>query len=147
MNAAIERADGTVLVADGEVLVRIAIADYLRDCGYRVIETASSDEAMTVLGTADIAVDAMLCDAELSGSVSGFTLARWTRQNHPAVNVILVGSPTAAADAAGDLCDDGPTLARPYDPQLVSDRIRRFIAERNRGGDLSSTSCAAAPLS
>ena len=39
----------TVLVVDDEVLVRMVIAAYLRDCGYRVVEAASADEAMLVI--------------------------------------------------------------------------------------------------
>ena len=39
----------TVLVLDGDVLVRMPIAQYLRDCGYRVLEATSVDEAMTIL--------------------------------------------------------------------------------------------------
>jgi CheY-like chemotaxis protein len=39
----------TVLVVEDEILVRTAIAEYLRHCGYRVVEAASADEAMTVL--------------------------------------------------------------------------------------------------
>ena len=29
---------GTVLLAEGDVLVRMPIAEYLRDCGYKVVE-------------------------------------------------------------------------------------------------------------
>ena len=35
----------TVLVIDGDALVRIPICQYLRDCGYRVLEAANADEA------------------------------------------------------------------------------------------------------
>jgi hypothetical protein len=30
----------TVLVLDGDVLVRMPVVQFLRDCGYRVVETA-----------------------------------------------------------------------------------------------------------
>jgi CheY-like chemotaxis protein len=39
----------TILVVEDDVLIRMPIAQYLRDCGYRVIEAVSADEAMTVL--------------------------------------------------------------------------------------------------
>jgi len=35
----------TILVVDDEVLVRVVIAQYLRDCGYRVIETSAGGAA------------------------------------------------------------------------------------------------------
>jgi CheY-like chemotaxis protein len=39
----------TVLVLDDDVLVRMPICQYLRDCGYRVLEAASADEATVIL--------------------------------------------------------------------------------------------------
>jgi CheY-like chemotaxis protein len=39
----------TVLVVEDEVLIRMVISTYLRDCGYRVIEAANADEAILVL--------------------------------------------------------------------------------------------------
>ena len=112
----------TVLVADGEVLVRHALADYLRRCGYEVIEAASSDEALTVLAVT------------IGGSLSGFALAAWARASRPGLQVLLAGNVEKAADAAAGLCDEGPALARPYDPQLVVDRIKRLLAARDRRG-------------
>ena len=39
----------TVLVLDDDVLVRMPIVQLLRECGYRVVEAASTDEAIAVL--------------------------------------------------------------------------------------------------
>ena len=38
----------TVLVVEGEAMRRASIAEYLRDCGYRVLEAATAKEAMVV---------------------------------------------------------------------------------------------------
>ena len=46
-----------VLVVESEVLVRHALAEYLRHCGYRVIEAASTQEAMTLLNNATVSVE------------------------------------------------------------------------------------------
>ncbi|MGA8772505.1 MAG: response regulator [Rhodomicrobium sp.] len=120
----------TILVVDEEVLIRFAIADYLRDCGYRVIEAASGKEAMLVIEKSDLKIDIVLCDAALKGKVNGFNLAQWVRTNRTGMPVILAGTPAKAADAAAELCDEGPNLARPYEPQLVVDRIKRLLAKR-----------------
>jgi CheY-like chemotaxis protein len=121
----------TVLVVDSEVLVRMVIADYLRECGYRVIEAASVEEAMQVVEQDDGgAVNVVLSDVEMPGEQGGFALAQWIRRRRPACNVILASAPARAAQAAGELCEQGPMLARPYDPQLVLDRIRGLLAGR-----------------
>ena len=39
----------TVLVLDGDVLVRMPVVQFLRDCGYRVLEVASTDEGIAIL--------------------------------------------------------------------------------------------------
>ena len=39
----------TVLVLDDDVLVRLPVVQLLRECGYRVLEAASTDEAIAVL--------------------------------------------------------------------------------------------------
>jgi DNA-binding response OmpR family regulator len=119
----------TVLVVDDEILIRIAICDYLRECGYRVIGAATTDEAMVVLQQGDSGIDVVLADAEVSGAVDGFALAQWIRANKPNVSVILAGTPARAAAAAGELCDSGPMLSRPYEPAMVLDRIKRLLAE------------------
>lgn len=128
----------TVLVVDAEVLVRMTISAYLRDCGYRVVEAASAEEALAVLRQTDIRVDAVLCDIALPGSMDGFALARWIREHREGLNVVLAATPARAAERAGDLCQEGPHLSRPYEPQVVVDRIRRLLAERAGQGDAAA---------
>jgi DNA-binding response OmpR family regulator len=117
----------TVLVVDGEVIIRTEISAYLRDCGYRVIEAATSDEALHVLSANSEPVKIILTDVQLPGSLDGFGLARWVRSNKPGVGVVLAGTAERAAVVAGELCEDGPTLSKPYDPQIVADRIKRLL--------------------
>lgn len=140
--AASKAVPSTVLVVEDEVLIRLTIADYLRDCGYRVIETASADEAMTVLQESGRPVNIIFSDVEMPGSIDGFGLSKWARQNRPGLPVVLVGSPAGAVNAAADLCEEGPLLSKPYEPQQLLDQIRRLL-----GMKLSEESgiCAPAP--
>ncbi len=117
----------TILVVDDEILIRFHIADYLRHCGYRVIEAVNGEEALIVLQQQDLPVDIVLSDVEMPGAVDGFALAQWLRANKPGLPVILVGTAAKAADAAADLCDEGPMLTKPYEPQMLLDRIKRLL--------------------
>jgi CheY-like chemotaxis protein len=119
----------TVLVVEDEVLLRLVIAAYLRDCGYKVIEAADADEAVLVLTQPDLVVDVLFSDIEMPGSMDGFGLAQWTRANRPDLEVILTGSVPRAVNAAANLCEEGP-VPKPYEPQSVHDRIRRLLAAR-----------------
>src|ERR1700761_2132933 len=115
-----------VLVVESEVLVRHALSEYLRHCGYRVIEAASTQEAMTLLNNATVSVDVVFSAVEIEGSVDGFGLSKWVRENRPGVQVILSGSVVKAARAAGDLCEEGPHLTKPYEPQQVVEWIKKL---------------------
>jgi CheY-like chemotaxis protein len=121
-----------VLVVEDEVLVRCVISDYLRECGYKVIEASSAEEALQVLQKASVRVDILLSNVQLPGVIDGFALARWVRANHSGIGVILAGTISRAADAAAELCEEGPMLAKPYEPQAVVDRIKRLLAETKR---------------
>ena len=129
-----KRADATtletVLVVDDDVLIRMAIADYLRSCGFRVFEAANGDEAVQIMTEPDIAIDIVLSDVEMSGSMQGFALANWVRANRPDLPIILAGSASRAPKKAADLCEDGPMLAKPYEPGIVVDWIKRQLAAR-----------------
>ena len=114
------------MVADGDVLVRHALAEYLRGCGYAVVEAADAGEAIALLNEAPRRIDIVLCDADLPGEGGGFGLRRWARTALPDIEFVLAGNVEAAADAAADLCEKGPELARPYDPQLVVNRITQW---------------------
>jgi CheY-like chemotaxis protein len=122
----------TILIVEDEVLIRLVIAEYLRDCGYTVHEAAHADEAMTILETVGIGIDLVFTDIRMpAGSMDGFGLAQWIRQHHPDVNVIITSGAARSTEIAGDLCEQGPLLAKPYEPAAALDRIKQLLA---RGG-------------
>jgi CheY-like chemotaxis protein len=123
----------TILIVEDEVLIRMELADYLRECGYHVIETSNADEAIAVLHSGrQVAV--ALSDIQMPGSMDGFGLARWVRANRPNTKVILTSGVSRSAELAGDLCEDGPIESKPYHPQRLVERIRRTLAQARRTG-------------
>lgn len=117
-----------VLVVEDQVLVRLAVAEYLRECGWRVLEAGGAGEALAVLEAANVPVDAVFSDVEMPGPMDGFGLAHWVRAHRPGTRVLLTsgGVASAAAKAAG-LCQDGPMLAKPYDHREVVRRIEAML--------------------
>jgi CheY-like chemotaxis protein len=87
-----------VLIVDSDILSRHALADYLRHCGYVVVEAVSTDEALTALGEPSLDVDVILCAAEAIGTRSAFEFATWVRQNCPELEVRIAGSLAGAAE-------------------------------------------------
>ncbi len=123
----------TVLVVEDEVLIRLVIADYLRECGYRVHEAANAAEAVVVLESPTVTIDIVFSDVRMPGEMDGFGLARWVRVHQPDVRVILTSSVERSADIAATLCEAGPLLEKPYEPTGVVERIRQLIAKSNTG--------------
>jgi DNA-binding response OmpR family regulator len=123
----------TVLLVEADVLIRSPLADYLRECGYRVLEAGDTAEARQLLRKPDGDVEVLLIEAQGQGE-SGFAFAAWTREHHPQTDVILTGALEHATRKAADLCEEGPELRKPYDHRLVLDQIKRLIAARHRRG-------------
>jgi len=116
-----------VLVVEDDVLVRLAVAAYLRECGFDVVEVGSADEAIRVL-EAGIPVDIVFSDVNMPGSLDGFGLAQWLRRERPGLKIILTSGAARKAKAAGDLCEHGPILAKPYDHVELERQIRTLLA-------------------
>ena len=122
----------TILVVEDDVLIRMPIAAYLRECGYKVIEAASGEEARLVLQQKDLHIDVMLADTRTSSTEQSFGLVQWARKTLPDLKLLLAATPKRAVAVAGQLCEEGPMLAKPYDPQIVEQHIRRLLAARAR---------------
>jgi len=120
----------TILVVEDEVLVRMPIAQYLRDCGYKVIEASNADEAIQVLLHQETPVDVVFSDIDMPGAVDGFELAKWIREHRPGLDVLLAGTVPRAVESAKGLCEQGP-VPKPYEAQVVHNHIRRLLAARN----------------
>jgi CheY-like chemotaxis protein len=130
-----QQAASTILVVEDEVLVRMAVSQYLRECGYKVIEAVNADEALQVLQS-EISIDLVFSDVGMPGSMDGFGLAQWIRKNREGLEIILAGSPERAAKTAGELCESGPTMAKPYEPQILLNAIRKQLGMRARPASL-----------
>jgi CheY-like chemotaxis protein len=118
----------TVLVVEDEVLIRWVIAEHLRDCGYRVIEAGSGDEAIDILRRTALTVDVVFTDVQMPGSIDGFALARWVGQQRPAIRIVLTSGIAKATDAAEALCDQASLVPKPYSPTELEERIRGLLA-------------------
>lgn len=116
------------MMVEPDVVVRMVIAEHLRDCGYRVIEGVSADDVWTVLESGR-RLDIVLADLRLTGDMDGFSLARRIRQTRSDIDVILTSGISGAAQESHELCQEGP-LKKPYAPKDVESRIRRLLERR-----------------
>lgn len=128
-----EKAAETILFVEDDIFIRMPIAQYLRDCGYKVIEAVNAEEAMAVLTQKQTIIDIVFSDIEMPGAVDGFGLAKWIREHRPGLDILLAGTVPRSVDSAKELCEQGP-VPKPYDPQTVHNHIRRLLATRSAAG-------------
>jgi CheY-like chemotaxis protein len=119
-------------VVEDEILVRLVIADYLRECGYKVYEAVNAGEAVAMLLAPEVSINVVFSDVQMPGTMDGFGLARWVRANKPGVQVILTSGVERSANIAATLCEAGPLLEKPYPPHDAVDRIKQLIAKATR---------------
>ncbi len=116
----------TIMVVEPDVLLRMALSEYLRDCGYRVIEGVKADNVWVVIGSG-VQLDVVFAPVQ----PTGFALASRLRQTHPGTDVILNSGVADAVEKSSALCDRGP-LKPPYQPEVVARRIQQLLAGRQR---------------
>jgi len=105
-----------VLVVEDEVLVRFALADYLREQGLKVYEARCSEEAVQLLSFYKGEIDVVFSDLNLPGDMNGFDLAAWTKRHRPDLPFVLTSGEPRMIQAAAH----GHTFVRkPYDLKVV----------------------------
>jgi DNA-binding response OmpR family regulator len=117
-----------IIVLEPDILVRMTIADFLRNCGYKVIEGAVSEDLWTVMRSGS-RLDVVFTEVRLANEADGFELARRIRRDHPGIDVILTSSVPDAAEKSKDLCEEGP-MKKPYHSNEVANRIKLLLERR-----------------
>lgn len=112
-----------VLVVEDQTLVRMFMADFLDEAGFKVFEAVGADEALTVL-EARPDVQAVVTDIEMPGSMNGIELTHVIRDRWPGIGMIV----TSGRQRPGpdDLPDEVVFLAKPYLPDTVITVIRQM---------------------
>ncbi|HEX4153795.1 MAG TPA: response regulator [Steroidobacteraceae bacterium] len=124
----------TILMVEPDVVIRMVVAEYLRECGYRVIEAVAAQDVWIVLESGR-RVDIVLADVKLAGDAGGFALASRIRQTRSDIDVILTSGIAGAVQESSDLCSEGP-IKKPYEPKDVEARIRVLLERRRTSNKL-----------
>jgi DNA-binding NtrC family response regulator len=113
-----------VLIVEDEILIRMLLADALRQADCDVIEAANAEEALVVLHTSQ-EPDVLVTDVRMPGSVDGFELAAYVRRTKPGLKVIITSGHAGPNGAIG-LAD--AFLPKPYELGAIVGCIRALMA-------------------
>jgi two-component system, response regulator PdtaR len=112
----------TVLVAEDEVLLRLMMADVLREQGFQVFEAANPDEAISILRT--MPVDVVITDLHMRAVGDGMQVAKHVRDHCPSIALLLASA--HAPPIEGSPFD--AFFMKPYRPDDIAMWIRRRSA-------------------
>jgi CheY-like chemotaxis protein len=91
-----------LLLVEDEVLIRLSIAEPLRDEGYTVLEASNASEAIDLVSTGH-PLDLAITDVRMPGAVDGVALSYALKEIHPALPIILIsGDMSPDRDHRGD---------------------------------------------
>jgi CheY-like chemotaxis protein len=115
----------TVLVVEDEMMVRMPIAEYLRDCGYNVLEASDAAEAIAAVNEAG-PVNVVFSDVRMPGRMDGFGLAEWFQAHYPDVPVLLTSGYNASRGVAIKV-PGVKLIDKPYSQLQVARRIAALL--------------------
>jgi CheY-like chemotaxis protein len=131
----------TVLVVDDEVLLRMMIAEELRDQGYTAIEAANAHEALSLLESGTV-VHVVFTDVQMPGSLDGIDLARIVGNECPEVAVVVTSGRLQRSELAA-LDRIAGFFPKPYSPRDVAKHIASLFDARCPNPEAAQVASAA----
>ncbi len=116
-----------VLIVEDEVIIRSVVSEYLRDCGFTVIEAANAAEAIAVLST-QANIDLVFSDITMPGEMDGVGLARWIHERRAEIPILLTSGAGVVLNTAGPFTEE-PFIRKPYLLEEIEDRIRSLLGD------------------
>ncbi len=111
-----------VLVVEDEILIRMHLAEALRNAGFQVIEASDGDEAQRVLCNIS-GIQLLITDIQMPGALNGLALARWARRQFPDIKIAVVSANVHTYAPQGvDL-----VFEKPFDVDRILAEVQRLV--------------------
>jgi len=124
----------TVLVVEDEDDVRDGATGYVEPLDYAVLAARNGDEALAILQS-DAAIDLLLTDIVMPGTLDGYSLSREAVALRPNIKVLHVTGYSQHLAAGQRGIRTGPVLAKPYRQDQLRTRFAGLLGgwavERN----------------
>ena len=114
-----------VLLVEDEPLIRLTMAEVLKDEGFAVVVAPDADAAWKLMQGDGF--DLLLSDVHMPGRMTGQQLARRAHIGDPDLPVVFV---SGRADLVEPLGPHEVFFAKPYGLNRVIDAMRALLAER-----------------
>ena len=120
-----------VLLVEDEGLIRLMIAETLRDEGFDVVQAENGDEVISLLDRVD-SFDVLFTDLQMPGKLDGIDVAVYARNRNPAMPVLVVSGVDAKRVMSRLNVLEPPAvfINKPYSPQEIVETVRRLAQRR-----------------
>ncbi len=120
-----------VLLVEDEGLIRLMIAETLRDEGFDVVQAENGDEVISLLDQVD-SFDVLFTDLQMPGKLDGIDVAVYARNRNPAMPVLVVSGVDAkrVMSRLNVLKPPAVFINKPYSPQEIVETVRRLAQRR-----------------
>jgi two-component system, cell cycle sensor histidine kinase and response regulator CckA len=128
------KGEETILLVNDEEALSNAAAEYLRQCGYRVLKARSADQAIEMAGSFKETISLLVADIAMPGD-SGRGLLDHIQKERPETCILLISD--YANDAARKMRNNGfaettSFLQKPFTLQSLGVMIRQILDETLR---------------
>ena len=113
-----------ILVVEDEELARLIIADYLKEAGFTVLESANAENALALLESRS-GIRAVVLDVVMPGAMDGIALAHRIYQRWPRIGLLVVSG--RVPPKAAQLPPGTGFLPKPYFGPSIVGRVRAII--------------------
>ena len=121
----------TILLVEDEALVRVGLAEFLRENGYRVFDAGDAREALMILNSGPV-IDLAIIDVLLPGDMDGLDLGRQIRAQWPDIKIVVTSGAVRSIDGRGDELGQGPVLIKPYSRRDFLYRVREALTQEKK---------------
>jgi len=119
----------TIIVVDDEALIREAVTDHLRNCGFHVLEAGDAEEAIEIM-EASVEIDIVFSDIRMPG-MGGVALAKWVLKNRPGIPLFLASGNMGRAYAAHELFG-ARFFQKSYALSMITETFHAAVQARRR---------------
>jgi len=114
----------TILVVEGEALIRDFLCIVLKHMGHLVLEARDGAEGLTVSRNFNGRIDLVIADVRIP-KVDGPTMVRLLQAKRPGMKVLLI-----SGDSAESLPNDSKKnfLHKPFPPAVIEQKVQEILA-------------------
>ena len=121
-----------MLIVEDEWVICSTIANFMRTCGWEVLEASSGEEAFSYLNEDMSPVDVLFTDIRLGGQLNGWDVADAYRASYPDIGVIYTSGNVIEPDR---VVMQGTFFPKPYALEAILEASMAHVHEREKISD------------